>query len=322
MKRKTIISIVLIFLSAGIFFSGCSQIKEKYQDLIKKRDDAALSKTEEEESVFAVNVTRSIEGQINDYIELNGDVVTKANVDVYADTVGKITALYIDVGSVVAKDEVIAEVDPSRPGMRFVASPVKSPISGTIVDIPVREGATITQATPVATVSRTRELEIRTHVAERFISKMRLGLNAIIRFEAFPDERFQARISEISPVVDPQSRTLELKLRLLSPDRRIKSGMFAEIKIITEKKDNIVKIPYPALIKRYGEYFVFVVHDQSYVEKRKVNPGIQIDSKVEITEGLEPDEMIVIRGQTLLEDNAKVKVIDTVQPLEAQDKVE
>ena len=103
--------------------------------------------------------------------------------------------------------------------------------------------------------------------------------------------------------------------------------MFAEIKIITEQKDNIVKIPVDCLIKRYGAYYVFVVHkdkenNQAYVEQRKINYGIQIEDKVEITEGLKPGEEIVLKGQSLLEDNSKIKIIKTSQPLTKEDIIE
>ena len=103
---------------------------------------------------------------------------------------------------------------------------------------------------------------------------------------------------------------------------RIKSGMFTEIKIITEKKKGIVKIPAECTVKRYGGIYVFVVKESSWVEKRKVTSGIEIDNKLEIVEGLEHGEEIVIRGQTLLEDKAKVRVIERIQPLSEKDFVE
>jgi len=321
MKRigSIIIAAAAVFLIISL--SGCDRIKEQYDKLMKNQEEGSAAQTEIVETVFAVNTTTAVEGQIHDYIDLNGDVITKGNVDVFADTAGKVTALSIEIGDKIEKDQVIAEVDPSRPGMKFVASPVKSPISGTVVSIPVQIGSTVAPSLPIATVSRTEELQIQTEVAERFISKMRVGLRAIIRFEAYPEERFYARISEISPVVDPQSRTLGIKLALDRGDSRIKTGMFAKIKIITEKKNSIVKIPAQSLIKRYGVYYVFVVHDDQ-VEKREVNPGIEIDNKLEITGGLEPGEIVVIRGQTLLEDKAKVRVIDQIQPLETEDIIQ
>ncbi len=274
------------------------------------------------ETVFAINVTPAVQGQINDYLEINGDVQVTSSVDVYADTFGELTQLLVRVGEVVQKDQVIAQVDPSRPGQNFVASPVKAPISGTITRLPSREGATINQAAPIAQIARTSELEIVVRVAERFISKVSVGLPALLRFDAFPDERFNARITELNPVVDPLTRTLEVKLRLSSSDRRIRPGMFAEVRIITQQKNNIVKIPADCLVRRFGEYFVFVVRDDgTSVERRTVNPGIEIDNKLEITLGLEAGELVVYQGQSLLEDGAAVRVVNTIEPLTAEDVI-
>lgn len=273
------------------------------------------------ETVFAVNVTPAVQGEIKNYLEVNGDVEAAATIDVFADQIGELKNLRVRVGQWVRQDQVLAEVDPSRPGQNFVASPVKAPISGTITSLPAREGATITQAQPVAQIARTSELEIIVQIAERFISKVEEGFPAIVRFDAYPDERFDAVVTETSPVVDPMTRTLEVKLRLTSRDSRIKAGMFAEVRIITEQKDDIVKLPADCLIRRFGQYFVFVVNGDQ-VERREVNPGIEIDNKVEITEGLEPGELVVYQGQSLLEDGATVRVINTIEPLSEEDVIQ
>ena len=81
----------------------------------------------------------------------------------------------------------------------------------------------------------------------------------MLAFEAYPGIPFRAVITELSPVVDPQTRTLEVKLRLVQPDGRIKAGMFAAVKIITEKKAGIVKVPSDCLVRRFGGTYVFVI---------------------------------------------------------------
>ena len=277
---------------------------------------------EGEQTVFAVNVTPAIEGEIKDYIEINGEIETIATIDVFPETNGELTELFVGVGDTVSRDQIIAEVDPSRPGQNFVASPVRAPIAGTVVSVPGRVGQTVSMSTPVMRISRTNELEVVTYVAERFISKIRQGLNGVVRLDAYPDERFTATVTELSPVVDPATRTLEVKLRFDRPDSRIKAGMFAAVRIITEEKEGIVKIPADCLVTRFGDTFVFVVNDQGVAEQRDVTPGIEVDNKLEIVSGLEPEERVVYQGQSLLEDQARVRVIDTVTPLEAQDEVE
>lgn len=273
------------------------------------------------DTVFAVNVTPAIQGEIKDYIEVNGEIETTATIDVFPETNGELTELFVRVGEQVSRDQVVAEVDPSRPGQSFVASPVRSPISGTVVAAPGRVGQTVSMSTPVLRISRTNELEVVTRVAERFISKVEVGLDAAVRLDAYPEERFGATVSELSPVVDPATRTLEVKLRFDEADRRLKAGMFASVRIITEEKEGIVKVPADCLVSRFGETFVFVVND-GVAERRVVTPGIEVDNILEIVSGLEAGEQVVYQGQSLLEDGAGVRVIDTVEPLTAEHLVD
>ncbi|MFW5695086.1 MAG: efflux RND transporter periplasmic adaptor subunit [Alkalispirochaeta sp.] len=283
--------------------------------------DEEVTGGENVDTVFAVNVTPAVQGEINDYIEINGDVQTTASVDVFSDTNGEVARLYVRVGQTVEAGERIAEVDPSRPGQNFALSPVRAPIAGTITRLPARVGAQISPSSPVAQVSRTNDLEIVVNVAERLISKVAEGLPAVVSLDAFPDRTFDATVTDLSPVVDPLTRTLEVTLRFEEPDPVIRAGMFAEVRVITEQKDNIVKVPADVVIRRFGETFVYVVTDEDTVERRVVNPGIEIDNKLEITEGLAPDERVVYQGQNLLEDGSQVRVVDTVEPLTAEDTV-
>ncbi|WP_321990790.1 efflux RND transporter periplasmic adaptor subunit [Marispirochaeta aestuarii] len=281
----------------------------------------AQGAAEEEETLFAVNVTKAVQGQLYDYLEVNGDIVAQSSVDIYADTSGKLFRLNVAVGDYVYKDQVIAEVDPSRPGQTFATSPVKSPITGTITRVPSDIGASISTAVPVATVSKVDSLEIKTGVAERYIARVRKGQEALVELEAYPQQWFRAFVSEVSPVVDPVTRTLAVTLAFREQDRRIKAGMFAKAKIIVENRQNVIKIPAECMIQRQGGNTVFVVTGESRVEARRIVPGILIDQKLEVVEGLRAGETVVIRGQTLLEDQAKVRIIDEIPGLEEADSI-
>jgi len=276
-------------------------------------------------TVFAVNTTRAVKGQIRDYLALSGDVVAGSAVDVYSDVAGKITKLYVAKGSRVSKDDPIAEVDPSKPGMTYVPGVVKAPISGTVVNLPAELGMTITPAVPLARLSGSGALELRTYVAERFISKMRLGLRAEITLDAYPGLQFRGTVKELSPTVDTASRTMEVRLNVDNSEGRLKAGMFAKVKIITEEKNNIVKIPASAVVRRFGDTYVFsVVTDPAdpafqIAKKKLIVPGILIDDQLEVRQGLNADEEIVVRGQTLLEEGSRVNVVDRVAPLKAMD---
>jgi multidrug efflux pump subunit AcrA (membrane-fusion protein) len=282
------------------------------------RDAAVL-----EAPVFAVNTIRASKGQIQDYISLSGDIWAGSTVDVYSDAAGRVYELHVSVGDRVSRDYPVATIDPARPGMTFRHSIATAPISGTIVAIPVRVGMTITQAVPLARIAGDGGLEIRLHVAERFISKMALNLVCEITLDAWPGEVFQGSISELSPTIDIASRTMEIRVNVNDLSSKLKPGMFAKVRIITESKDNIVKIPASAVVNRFGEQFVFVVEKDpedpeiDIVRRQVIVPGIHIDGIMEIQNGLNADDEVVVRGQTLLDDGSRVNIIDRLTPLGA-----
>ncbi len=323
MKRTNVITIAKVAATALVAIAALAACGQKSAAKPKGAKDASAEVAAV--PVFAVNTTTAVKGQIRDYLALSGDLVAGSTVDVYSDVAGKVTKLYVDIGTRVAKDDPIADVDPSRPGMTYVAGVAKAPIAGTVVALPVQLGTTVSQAAPIARLARTDALELRTYVAERFVSKMRLGLRAEVMLEAYPGRVFPAVVKELSPVLDPASRTMEVRLDIYGDGARLKAGMFAKVKVITENKQNIVKIPATAVVKRFGESYVFTVEtdptDPAFrvARKRAVVPGILIDDKLEVAGGVAADEEIIVRGQTLLEDGTRVNVVERVAPLGAAD---
>jgi multidrug efflux pump subunit AcrA (membrane-fusion protein) len=297
-----------ILLLITLSLSGCKKEKDGPEGAIQA-------------TVFAVNTTTAVKGQIQDYIALSGDIIAGSTVDVYSDAAGKVAEVYVAIGQRVGRGERIAAVDPSRPGMDFLWGIATAPINGTVVALPAQVGMTISQAVPLARISGGGALEIRLYVAERFISKMALNLPCEITLDAWPGEIFRGSISEIAPTVDPASRTMEVRVNVSNAGSKLKAGMFAKVRIITERKDNIVKIPASAMLSRFGEQYVFAIDndpenpDQTTVVKKTVVPGILIDGVLEIQSGLAPDEEIVVRGQTLLDDGSRVNIIDRFAPL-------
>ncbi|HDQ14892.1 MAG TPA: efflux RND transporter periplasmic adaptor subunit [Sediminispirochaeta sp.] len=315
------ISVIAMVLLLG----SCGAFGEKGESA--EPAEGAPETRQEEQTVFAVTTIPASEGEIRDYIDLNGDLVSRTQVDTYPEISGKLSRVYVEVGQRVRKDQVIAEVDPSRPGMQFAASPVKAAISGTITSIPAQVGATVSPQTPVVRISDMEELELRVYVAEKFLSLMRVGLPAEVEFAAYPGKVFQGRVRELSPVVDPQTRTLEVKLSVQNDgDGVLKAGMFGKVKLITQEKRGVL-IPAECRVERFGSEYVFVVdedeqEDSEPARRIEIRSGIEIDQKLEVLEGLEPGMEVVYRGQTLLEDGSRVRVVERLEALGDKDTLE
>ncbi|MBF9016982.1 MULTISPECIES: efflux RND transporter periplasmic adaptor subunit [unclassified Oceanispirochaeta] len=263
----------------------------------------------EEETVYTV-LTQSIElSSIEDYLKFNGDVIAETTVEIYPDATGKLTKLNVSLGTYVRKGDIIAEVDPSLPGQKYVASPVKSTINGTITDLPYNVGATISSPqVPLATVGDLSSLQIQSFISEKDMASVALGQKALISFEPYENEFFEASITEISPVLDRNSRTLEIKLNLDKTDKRIKSGMFGSAYLITAKYTNALVIPSNSIQNSEDGKYVYVISQDMKAEMKIIETGLSIDGRTIVLSGISEGEQLVTLGQTMLQPGSAVKV--------------
>jgi len=264
----------------------------------------------------AVRVTTVTLGTIEHSVILNGDVLTSSQVSIYPTMAGKLTELYVRDGDRISRGQVIAMVDPSRPGDSYFPNPVTSTVSGVVVSVPVNTGDTLQTNSVICVVGNLGDLRVETYVPERYSVSVRRFLPAQISFEAMPGEVFPAEVDELSPVLDPASRTLRIRLRILPGsggrvDPRILAGMFATVSLVTNSRTDVPVIPRPALIKTYGTWIVFVVPKDSSVARRKeVVLGLEDETRVEIISGLEVGEQLVSEGQNFLTDGDPVRIVE------------
>ncbi len=301
--KKTSAKLPFILMAAAILSSALVSCKGKSEKTAKE---------EETETIYAVNADIVQAGNLDDYLEFGGDVSSVSAVDVYPDAAGKISRIRVSVGDLVKKDQIIAYVDPSRPGMNYSENPVKAPISGRVTSFPPTIGTMVSQSYSIAKISDTDELQIKVNVAERFISRIRENQTAIVSFDAYPGVEFKARVFEVSPVLDTTSRTMLAKLKVEPADSRIKAGMYARVKLITDTIEGAVVIPNDAIVYRDGKPYVFTAKSESAessVNMVSVKEGLSVDNKTEIQEGLKEGDVIIIKGQSLLSDGSKVKIL-------------
>ncbi|MCK5737332.1 MAG: efflux RND transporter periplasmic adaptor subunit, partial [Spirochaetaceae bacterium] len=140
--RKGFIVIIVVLIVILAIVVGLGVMKKLGADVPGAKFGPGKSKSteESEEIIFAVNTTLAVVGPIADYFEINGEVVTSSSVDTYAETQGILARIHTGLGDYVREGQVIAEIDPSRPGLNYALSPVKARVSGTITALPLNQG--------------------------------------------------------------------------------------------------------------------------------------------------------------------------------------
>jgi multidrug efflux pump subunit AcrA (membrane-fusion protein) len=265
-------------------------------------------------TIFTVRTEDAVIRSLQAYIEINGNIVSEEQVTVVPEAGGKLVSMRAAIGSRVRKGDLIAQVDPSRPGSQYSLSPVYAPVSGLVVSNPLSAGSTVSTTTALLTIALADSLEIEAMVPEREVGQLRTGLPAEVSLEAFPGEIFQAKLVKLSPVVDPSSRTKSISLRFIREDPRINPGMFARIKLNTRSYENVVSIPQDAVIENRGVSTAFVLsgtngEGTSQVSTRELSLGVAVDGEVEIKSGLNAGDKVVVQGQQFLIDGAVVRVL-------------
>jgi multidrug efflux pump subunit AcrA (membrane-fusion protein) len=308
MNKKIFIGAVAVAVSA-VLIAGPSLLADK-TGRTASAGAPSVTASARGDAVFSVKTEKAVVKTLQAYIEVNGDVVAETNVDVVPDAAGKLVTLKVEVGSTVRKGQLIAEVDPSRPGTAYSLSPVYAPISGTVTSAPLSVGATVSTATMVAAVGVMDKLELKARIPERDVGQLRPGLKAQVSLEAFPGRQFAAVVERVSPVVDAASRSKEIVLKFAQSDAGVNAGMFARIKLDTVSYPNRVVVPDEALTTQRGAVYVYVLKSDGTVARREVKTGVGVDGLTEISDGIAEGEAVVTQGQQFLSDGVKVRVIN------------
>lgn len=186
---------------------------------------------------------------------------------------------------------------------------IRAPIDGVVSERLVKVGNTIEASTPVFRVTSLEPLVAYLHVPEREYRRIAKGMPATIEVDALKEQRFNAEVARVGPVVDPDTGTFKITVEVSDPSRRLKPGMFARIGIVSDKRANALQLPRAAILDDAGEPSVFVV-DGDVAKRRTISTGFTSGGRVEITGGLEGGEQVVIVGQTGLRDGSRVQVIN------------
>ena len=262
-----------------------------------------------EEAVFSVNTENPVRAQIKEFIKVNGDITAENSVEIYPDTSGKLVKRYVSIGDYVSKGEVIAKIDPSKPGTVYEASPVESTISGTVTSLPGSIGDTMSISSSIAEIGDLSKLQIEVFIPEKEITWIKKGLTGSAELAPFPGEFIPVQIVEVSPVLDPDSRTLEVKLSASGEkEKRMKAGMFASVLIYTRTAENVLTLPLNAVLSdEKGEYVYTAVNGKASV--KHVETGLKSASRVEIISGLDAEDSVIVRGQNLVNEGASVREV-------------
>jgi RND family efflux transporter MFP subunit len=190
---------------------------------------------------------------------------------------------------------------------------VTAPFSGIITKRYFDQGAYInsTGASPNSSLyilMNVTQLKSYVNIPEKNVPLMNKVTGLVVTADAIPGITFKAVVKKISGAVDLTTRTMQVEIDIENPDKMLKPGMFANITMIMDRKENVLTLPNQIVLDDDKGNFVYLLKSDSTVEKRYVKIGIKQDTKFEILSGITENDPLIFVGQSLVKDKMKVKI--------------
>ena len=181
---------------------------------------------------------------------------------------------------------------------------IKAPFRGRVTERHVDPGTLIQAASssqnaqPVATIASTDVLRVFVDVPEAEVPFVEQGDRALIKVPALPSHTFEARITRFTGALNPATRTMRTEIDIPNPGNILKPGMYGAVTLTLEERPQAITLPSRALHTAGHKKFTYSVVE-SRLRKIEVETGLDDGITVEITKGLEGDEIVVLatRGE-------------------------
>jgi multidrug efflux pump subunit AcrA (membrane-fusion protein) len=203
-----------------------------------------------------------------------------------------------------------ADIDASGAGMKLAErqvqdASIRTPFDGYIQQRMVSVGELVKAQMPVMTVVRVDPLKLLSEIPERMAPWVKVGQPLTLSVDAYPDKKFTATVSRISPAVNTQTRTFAFEALAPNKEALLKPGTFARVRLETSLVEQVMTIPYAAMQYRYGVYRAFAIAGDK-LTARELKTGDRVGDRMEILAGLNKTDRVAVTDVDTLTDGMKI----------------
>lgn len=304
------------------------------------------------QAVQGVLVNNEVAGQVKRILFESGDQVTAGQPLVQLDTevdeaalVGlkaglDLARLQLERNQKLLRDRAVSQGDVDELNARVAQTlaevrekealirkkTILAPFDGQLGIRRVNLGQFLEAGSAIAELEALDPLYVDYALPERRLSEVQVEQPVEVRVEAYPERVFEGRIQAISPAVNRETRNIQVRALVPNPDRLLLPGMFAKVDTLLAAREDVLTLPRQAIaFNTYGDS-VFVIEqagdeeDGLVVQRRQIKTGAVRGQEIEILDGLEAGERVVLAGQVKLRNGASVQVVEDEDQVAPQDQ--
>ena len=189
---------------------------------------------------------------------------------------------------------------------------IEAPFSGTVMKVYVRPGDMAAAKARLIEVADLSSGVMRFAVPEAFTAQVHTGMALEARLDAYPEKVFDGRVIRVYPDIDRRIRTRTVEAKIAGiPD--VLPGMFARLILKLKQVDDAIVVPLAALVTTpEGDKVVFMVKDGKAL-RRKVKTGIEASDRIQLLEGIDSGDKVIVSGHKELKDGVDVRVSESAK---------
>jgi RND family efflux transporter MFP subunit len=201
-------------------------------------------------------------------------------------------------------------------------SEIRSPIDGVVTDRPLYPGEMAAAGTPLITVMNTSQVIAKAHIPQPDAAVLKLGDKTRLTVPG-ETEPIEGKVTVISPALDPNSTTVEVWVQAENRNLHLKPGTSVQLSMIAKTVDNSVAVPAESVLTaESGTTTVMIVGPDHRAHQTTVKTGIRDGDRIQITEGVQAGEKVILSGAYGLPDKTKVSVEAAAEPGEKKPSAE
>lgn len=205
----------------------------------------------------------------------------------------------------VASELAVLEAELVLLDTRLAKTRVVAPFAGTLGLRRVSDGSYVSPQTVITTLQSLDPIKIEVAVPEKYAGRIRPGQELTFRVKGSGEEH-RGTVFAIEPTVDPETRSLTVRARCANPDGVLLPGAFADVDLVVREVDDALTVPSIAVVPELGGRKVWVLGDDDTVNPRPIETGLRTEDSLEVVEGLESGERVVVSGIQRLRPGMKV----------------
>ena len=348
MKKLPILLAAVMIMTGMIFFSSCKKNEADATEKKVPPVNVTVQQITPSVMIDGIQVAGTVKafedvmmspeegGIVKDWVKKKGDRVNKGDLIVTlkdevikasyeaADAQFKMAQLNVEKQQSVYEQQGISELqyknlqygrDAAKANAdlmkaRLERTQLRSPINGIVDNTMPNAGEMAPPGVPIARIVNISTIKIQAEIPELYSGMINVGTSVSVTFDAVPDLTLNGKVTFISSTVSSSNRTMLVEILLPNPNGKLKPEMVAKVNLVRQKKNNAILVSENIIQLVDRDRYIVYVEKKGTAEERRVKIGGRQGNLVEVTDGLQIGDHLIVSGYQKLVNSTPVVITE------------